>query len=390
MCTISPLAESVNARAMRPVVTCMTDTTYSTSVDTHGLTRAGAPRIAGTGVAFTQNRYTQDEVARELTKVTGPEFMRFAQTSGVEYRSLALPLHRYPTMSGFTEANDAYLDVATELGEQALRSALDAAGIRADEVDMIVLVSSTGVAVPTVDARIAARIGLRPDVKRVPLFGLGCVAGAAGLSRVHDYLRGFPGHVAALLSVELCSLTLQRDDTSIPALIGVCLFGDGAASVIATGADRAPNSPAAQSDPLVLATRSRLFHGTVDVMGWNVSSEGFQLVMSREVPAMADRYLRDEVDGFLAEHGLSTGDISTWICHPGGPKVIDSIERAIELVPDDVVHSRNSMRDNGNISSASVLDVLRRTLAEPPQAGSLGVMLAMGPGFSFELLLLSW
>ncbi|CAN5277150.1 type III polyketide synthase [soil metagenome] len=368
----------------------MTDTTYSPSVGTHSHNRAGAPRIAGTGVAFTQNRYTQDEVARELTKVTGPEFMRFARTSGVEHRSLALPLHRYPTMTGFTEANNAYLEVATDLGEQALRSALEAAGIAAEEVDIIVLVSSTGVAVPTVDARIAARIGLRPDVKRVPLFGLGCVAGAAGMARVHDYLRGFPGHVAALLSVELCSLTLQHDDTSIPALIGVCLFGDGAASVIATGADRAPNSPAAQADPLVLATRSRLLPGTVDVMGWNVSSTGFQLVLSRDVPAMADNYLSDEVDSFLAEHGLSTGDISTWICHPGGPKVLDSIENAIGLAPEALAHSRNSMRDNGNISSASVLDVLRRTLAEPPEPGSLGVMLAMGPGFSFELLLLSW
>jgi alkylresorcinol/alkylpyrone synthase len=367
----------------------MTDTTYSASADTHGLSRTGAPRIAGTGVAFTQNRYTQDDVARELTKVTGPEFMRFARTSGVEHRSLALPLDRYPTMSGFTEANNAYLEVATDLGEQALRCALDDAGVTADEVDIIVLVSSTGVAVPTVDARIAARIGLRPDVKRVPLFGLGCVAGAAGMARVHDYLRGFPGHVAALLSVELCSLTLQREDTSIPALIGVCLFGDGAASVIATGADRAPNVPAAQANPLVLATRSRLFPGTVDVMGWNVSSEGFQLVMSRDVPAMADNFLGDEVRSFLADYGLTTDDIATWICHPGGPKVIDSIENAIGLAPEAMIHSRHSMRDNGNISSASVLDVLRRTLAEPQEPGSLGVMLAMGPGFSFELLLLS-
>ena len=122
-------------------------------------------------------------------------------------------------------------------------SALDAAGIEPEEVDAIVMVSSTGVAVPTIDARLASRIGLRPDVKRIPLFGLGCVAGAAGMARVHDYLRGFPGHVAVLLSVELCSLTLQRDDTSIPALIGVCLFGDGAAAVVATGADRVPPVP---------------------------------------------------------------------------------------------------------------------------------------------------
>jgi alkylresorcinol/alkylpyrone synthase len=246
------------------------------------------------------------------------------------------------------------------------------------------------VAVPTIDARIASRVGLRPDVKRIPLFGLGCVAGAAGMARVHDYLRGYPDHVALLLSVELCSLTLQHDDTSIPALIGVCLFGDGAAAVVATGADRVPSHPGQHADPRVLATRSRLFPDTIDVMGWNVGSSGFGLVMSRDVPRMADEYLGEEVDTFLADHGLTVEDISTWICHPGGPKVIDSIAKAVGLPLDALAHSTESMRENGNISSASVLDVLHRTLAAPPSPGSLGIMLAMGPGFSFELLLLSW
>ncbi|KAA0081837.1 type III polyketide synthase [Mycolicibacterium sp. P9-64] len=368
----------------------MTDTTIFPTANLHAFNRTGAPSIAGTGVAFTPYRYNQDEVTRELTKVGGPEFMRFARTSGVDHRNLALPVSRYPQMSGFTEANAAYIDVASELGRQAVLSALDAANIAPDEVDVIVTVSSTGIAVPTIDARIASSIGLRPDAKRIPLFGLGCVAGAAGMARVHDYLRGFPGHVAVLLSVELCSLTLQHDDTSIPALIGVCLFGDGAASVVVTGADRVPNSPTVEPGPKVLDTRSRLLPGTVDVMGWNVTSNGFQLVMSKDVPKMADRHLRGEVDAFLADHGLTVADISTWICHPGGPKVIESIVNAIELPQEALAHSWSSMRDHGNMSSASVLDVLRRTIAEPPPEGSLGVMLAMGPGFGFELLLLGW
>ena len=352
--------------------------------------RTGAPHIAGTAVALTSHRYNQEEVARVLTSVGGPEFARFARTSGVDTRSLALPLSRYPELTGFTEANTAYVEVAVDLGEQAVRSALEAARVTPEEVDAIVMVSSTGVAVPTIDARLASRIGFRPDVKRIPLFGLGCVAGAAGMARVHDYLRGFPSHVAVLLSVELCSLTLQRDDTSIPALIGACLFGDGAAAVVATGADCVPVAPTVNPGPTVLATRSRLFPGTVDVMGWNVSSNGFALVMSRDVPHMADAYLGEEVVRFLADHGLITEDISTWICHPGGPKVLDAIERAVGLPPEANVRSRESMRENGNFSSASVLDVLHRTLATPPPEGSLGVMLAMGPGFSFELLLLSW
>ncbi len=341
-------------------------------------------------MAFTPHRYNQEEVARELTEFTDPRFRRFAQTTGVDRRSLALPLSRYPRLSGFTEANNAYLEVAVDLGAQAIRAALAAAHVEPHDVDAIVMVSSTGIAVPTIDARLMSRIGLRADIKRVPLFGLGCVAGAAGMARVHDYLRGYPGDVAVLASVELCSLTLQRDDTSIPALIGVSLFGDGAAAVVAAGDDRITSAPNESRCPRVLATRSRVIPETVDVMGWNVSSSGFELVMSRDVPKMADEYLRGEVDGFLTDHGLSIADISTWICHPGGPKVLDSIENAIGLPPEALAHSRNSMRENGNISSASVLDVLRRTVAEPPPEGAFAVMLAMGPGFSFELLLLQW
>jgi alkylresorcinol/alkylpyrone synthase len=364
----------------------MTDTALSVHVDPTAV--RAAPRIAGAAMAFTPYRYHQDEVARALTTFADTGFARFARTSGVEYRNLALPLDRYPKLTGFTEANDAYLEVATELGTNAVRSALERAGIRADEVDAIVSVSSTGVAVPTIDATIAARVGFRPDVKRLPLFGLGCVAGAAGMARVHDYLRGYPGQIAVLLSVELCSLTLQRDDTSIPALIGVGLFGDGAAAVVAAGADRAPTTHG--HGPRVLATRSRLFPGTADVMGWNVSASGFRLVMSRDVPRMAEDHLGEEVHRFLTDHGLTIDDISTWVCHPGGPKVLEAMQGAVGMPAAALRHSWESMRDNGNISSASVLDVLGRTIAAPPPDGSLGLMLAMGPGFSFELLLLSW
>lgn len=366
----------------------MTNTSFFAPEQRTPLRRPGAPHIAGTAVAFTDHRYSQDEVANALTEFTEPAFARFALSSGVEHRNLALPVDRYRELTGFTEANTAYLEVAARLSEQAVRSALSAAHLDASDVDAIVTVSSTGVAVPTLDARISGRLGLRSDVKRIPLFGLGCVAGAAGLARVHDYLRGFPDHVAVLLSVELCSLTLQRNDTSIPALIGLCLFGDGAAAVTVVGSERSPATP--HPGPRIVATRSTLFTDTVDVMGWNVGSNGFQLVMSRDVPRMAEQHLAAAVDRFLAEHGLNTADISTWVCHPGGPKVLDAIGAAVHLPDDALRHSWQSMREHGNISSASVLDVLARTAADPPPPGSHGVMLAMGPGFSFELLLLSW
>jgi predicted naringenin-chalcone synthase len=368
----------------------MAETTYFTSTDPVDRLTSGAPHIGGTAVAFPPNRYNQEDVARELTTFADQGFMRFARTTGVDHRNLALPLSRYPKLTGFTEANTAYIEVAVDLGERAVLSALNAACIAPDEVDIIVMVSSTGVAVPTVDARLAPQIGLRPDVKRVPLFGLGCLAGTAGMARVHDYLRGFPGHVAVLLSVELCSLTLQRDDISIPALIGVSLFGDGAAAVVAAGADRVRVGLNAHRHSRVLASRGLLLPATADMMGWDVSSNGLGLVLSKDVPKMIDDYLGEEVNRFLADYGLSTADISTWICHPGGPKVLDSIENAIGLPPKALAHSRDSMRENGNMSSVSVLDVLRRTIADSPPEATFGVMVSMGPGFSFELVLLSW
>ncbi|NDJ91374.1 type III polyketide synthase [Mycolicibacter kumamotonensis] len=342
------------------------------------------PAIASAAVAFPPYRYRQDEMTAALAGFAGPEFRRFGAASGVENRRLALPLERYAALTGFTEANDAYLEVALDLGEQALVMALEDAGIEPAEVDIIFSTTVTGLAVPTVEARLAARVGLRPDVKRVPLFGLGCVAGAAGVARMHDYLRAFPGHVAALLAVELCSLTIQRNDNSVANLVASSLFGDGAGAVIATGAERA------SAGPKVLATRSHLYPDTEDVMGWHIGSDGFRIILSADVATVAEKYLGEDVREFLADYGMETSDVATWICHPGGPRVIEAVENGLDLSADALNRTRRSLRDNGNLSSVSVLDVLRDTLTERPPAGSIGLMIAMGPAFCSELVLLRW
>jgi alkylresorcinol/alkylpyrone synthase len=201
---------------------------------------------------------------------------------------------------------------------------------------------------------------------------------------MHDYLCAFPDQVAALLAVELCSLTIQRDDRSVANLVAASLFGDGAATVIAKGANRAPTGPR------VLATRSHLYPETEDVMGWNIGTEGFRIVLSAEVATVAEKYLGEDVRKFLADHGRTTVDISTWVCHPGGPKVIEAVENVLSLPSDALDRTRNSLRDNGNLSSVSVLDVLGATMADPPPPGSTGLMIAMGPGFCSELVLLAW
>ena len=219
--------------------------TVRTSVDAAALNKRGAPRVAAAAVAFPPNRHSQDEVVSALTTFAGPEFLRFARTSGVQARQLALPLSRYPELTGFTDASAAYLEVSLELGERALLAALDEAKVKPSEVDIVMSTTVTGLAVPSLEARLASRVGLRSDVKRVPLFGLGCVGGAAGVARIHDYLRAYPGQVAALLAVELCSLTIQRKDHSLANLVACCLFGDGAGALIATGSDRADDADGA-------------------------------------------------------------------------------------------------------------------------------------------------
>lgn len=346
------------------------------------------PSVAGVAVTFPPNRYTQDETIVALSDFAGPEFRRFARTSGVEFRNTALPLSRYGKLSGFTEANDAYIGIALDLAEEAMLAALDEAKVKPSELDAVFSTTVTGLAVPSLEARLATRIGLRQDVKRIPLFGLGCVAGAAGMARVHDYLRAFPNEVAALLAVELCSLTVQRQDHSLANLVAASLFGDGAAAVIAEGADRSGGTAGAR--PRLLATRSRTYPDTEEVLGWKIGKEGFRIVLSVDIANLTEKYIGDDVRTFLADHGLTPEDISTWVCHAAGPRVIDAVEETLDLPADALDRTRNSLREHGNLSSVSVLDVLGSYIAEPPAPGSYGLMIAMGPGFCSELVLLSW
>ncbi|MGD2116213.1 MAG: 3-oxoacyl-[acyl-carrier-protein] synthase III C-terminal domain-containing protein [Acidobacteriota bacterium] len=304
-------------------------------------------------------------------------------------RHLALPIEEYETLETWGQANDAWIRVAREVGGQAVERALAKAGLGPDDVDTLITVSVTGIATPSLDARLVNRLGLNPRVKRVPIFGLGCVAGAAGIARAADAVRAFPGEVAVLLSVELCSLTLQLQDLSIPNLIASGLFGDGAAAVVVAGAERAEGMKGL--GPRVVATRSVFYPDTERVMGWDISERGFQIVLSADVPEVTRRFLRRDVDQFLADEGLSRNDIGSWVCHPGGPKVLEAMQEALELPDDALALTWQSLREVGNLSSTSVLLVLEETLdRHRPAPGTLGLLLAMGPGFCSELVLLEW
>lgn len=300
-------------------------------------------------------------------------------------RHLALPMEEYDELTTWGDANDAWIRVAQDVGEVAICRALEKAGLEVDDVDALIFVTVTGVATPSIDARLMNRLKMPSRVKRMPIFGLGCVAGTAGVARAADYVRAYPDQVAVLLSVELCSLTLQRHDLSIPNLIASGLFGDGAAAAVVVGAERQSNGPR------IVDSRSVFYPDSEEVMGWEISESGFKIVLSADVPEVVGRYLRRDVDGFLGEHGLSRSDIRSWVSHPGGPKVLTAMQEALELPDGALDVTWNSLRTLGNLSSTSVLMVLEDTMNDHrPEPGSLGMMLAMGPGFCSELVLLRW
>ena len=279
------------------------------------------------------------------------ELHRSVQVDG---RFLALPIEQYPSLVTFQQRNDAWIQVATDLGEQVVRKALERTGLTPRDVDHVFFVTVTGIATPSIDARLMNRLGMRSDMKRTPIFGLGCVAGAAGTARASDYLRAWKNETALLIAVELCSLTLQREDLSIPNIIASGLFGDGAACVVLQGGGKA----GAAAGPRLVATRSVFYPDTERVMGWDVVDSGFKVVLSAKVPQLVREFIRRDVDGFLAEQGLSRGHLRHWVVHTGGPKVLQAFEDALELAPDMLAHSWASLREVGNLSSASVLFVL--------------------------------
>ncbi|MFG2171650.1 type III polyketide synthase [Streptomyces niveus] len=352
-------------------------------------------RIAAVHGVLAPYRYPQSEITDMVARTCLPAgsdrrvMDRLHDSARVHSRHMALPLDDYVKIDGFGAANDIFIEVAGDLGAEAVRGALRTAGLRPSDVDLLLFTSVTGVAAPSVDARLVGRLGLRPDVKRLPIFGLGCVAGAAGVARLHDYLRGWPDHVAVLLSVELCSLTFQRDDPSMANLVATGLFGDGAAAVVAVGEQ--PRAQAAPPGPTVVATRSRMYPDTGHVMGWSVTGTGFRVVLDSSVPDVVRRLLADDVRGFLAEHGLTPADVTGWVAHPGGPKVLQAVGESLGLPDGALDVTWRSLAEVGNLSSSSVLHVLRDTLARhAPEPGSPGLMIAMGPGFCCELVLLRW
>ena len=355
-------------------------------------------RIASAASAFPKHYYTQKVLLERLQDYWGDQLKnplllaRLHRNVTVDGRYLAIPAEQYVDIKTWGQANDIWIRVAQELGEQALCLALHNAGLEPEDLGALLFTTVTGVASPSIDALLINRMGLPANIRRTPIFGLGCVAGAAGIARASDYVRAYPKQAAALVSVELCSLTLQREDLSVANLISSGLFADGAAAVIVTGPEF-EDAPEACGEFRAQDSRYPFvfYPSTEDMMGWNISEKGFRIILSTEVPTLIRENLGRDVDAFLADNGHKRSDLKSFVLHTGGPKVLDASADALGLHNGQLDASWDCLRKVGNLSSASVLCVLEDVMKNRrPEPGTLGLLAAMGPGFCSELLLLQW
>ena len=311
---------------------------------------------------------------------------QFGESTSVKSRNLTLPLNDYPALGDIGERSLLWIEEALNLQEKNIIELIKETGIDIKDISMIASTTVTGLAIPTLEARLMNRLPFSKNLKRLPIFGLGCLGGVAGLNRVHDYLEGHPKEAVLLLATELCSLTFQFSDKSVANLVGTALFADGAAAVLLVGADH-PLKNKAQFK--ILDGKSFFYPDTERMMGWDIVSSGFQIVLSGDVPKLVKEKVSENITKFLDDHQMSLNDVGFFISHPGGPKVLEAITEISGRDRNAFQMSWDSLRDQGNMSSVSVLHAMEKTLKErPPRSDSLGLMLAMGPAFCSEMAII--
>jgi alkylresorcinol/alkylpyrone synthase len=346
------------------------------------------PRIRAAAHAFPRNVVSQESVKDMVCGVFSDTYEDLDRLrsifdhSRIETRQFMMPLTWYQQPHSQTERTRIYQQDGLALIAEAASTCLDRAGCRPDEVDQIIFVSSTGHATPTLDAHLINLLGMRPGTSRVPLWGLGCAAGAVGLSRAYDHGLAYPNHRVLLVALECCSLTFKVGDITMKNIVATSLFADGAAAVLIDG------DSISEAGPSIFATRSHLFPDSYGLMGWEFQDDGMQLVLSPDLPAVVREELPPLVETFLSAHHLVRQDLQHFITHPGGARVVDAYREALLLSDGDLRQTEAVLRRHGNISSVSVLVVLEQWLEEGGMAtAGNGLLSAFGPGFSAEVLL---
>ena len=350
------------------------------------------PAIVATATAVPPHGATQEEVKDRLRALLPLESRRLEAAlslfdhTAVERRRSVYPIGDFGRPRSLGESMALYRSHAIALGRDVAARALAAADTRADEIDLIVTVSCTGILIPSLDVYLVDELGFRRDVRRLPITELGCAGGAAALGRAHDFLRGFPASRVLVVSVELPSLSLQRQDVTPANLVSTALFGDGAAAVVLAGTAVDERGPARLR---VLEAGTHVFPHTTDALGFDLRDDGFHTVLSKDVPVLLKKEIAALVRALTARRGLGRDDLSFFVLHPGGRKILGVVEEELHLTREDTRPSWDVLRDFGNQSSASVLFVLDRHRAErPPASGARGLLAAFGPGLTVDLLLL--
>ncbi|MBI3872932.1 MAG: type III polyketide synthase [candidate division Zixibacteria bacterium] len=353
------------------------------------------PHIAAVATAVPPHRVSQ-ETARQLVAThfhphrgDVDRLLDVFSHAGIETRCLCVPPLWFTEPKTFNEKNTLYIEWCTQLGAQVVLECATRAGISPAEIDHLIFVSTTGLATPSIDARLVETLQLSSHIRRTPVWGLGCAGGASGLALACRLAASDPDAKVMLIAVELCSLTFHFADFSKSNFVATALFGDGAAGVLIVGDDvMASNGTAG---PRIAATESTTWPGSLDVMGWNFDSVGMQVVFSRAIPQIVREKVRSNMESFLDSHRLTFSDLSHYIVHPGGAKVLEAYEEALPLPNCALSHARSVLRDYGNMSSPTVLFVLERLLAaQAARAGEWGILTALGPGFSAENVLLQF
>ncbi|MTV48609.1 type III polyketide synthase [Heliobacillus mobilis] len=357
-------------------------------------------RILSVGTAVPQYVFRQNEVRQVVRKRFASAFrdidrlLPVFEHANIDTRHFCVPMEWYETSHSFAEKNRLYVENALSLSVEAVKKCLQKANVAPQDIDCILFVSTTGLSTPSIDAHIANILEMKPSIRRLPLWGLGCAGGTAGIARGAELARAYPGSLVLVVSVELCGLTFLGGDLSKSNLIATSLFGDGAAALLLTvdgdTSLRRPQGATGFGVPRLIASQSTLWPDTVDIMGWELTDDGLKVIFSRDIPSFVQKWIPDAVDGFLASQQLTRNDITRLIPHPGGMKVIQAYEESLGIKSELTYHAREVLRNYGNMSSATVLFVLEKTIADEVSEGEYGLMTALGPGFSSELVLLQW
>jgi alkylresorcinol/alkylpyrone synthase len=347
------------------------------------------PRLAAIATAVPPHRLDQDNVVARVEQLFGraPDFERLIPVyanSGIDSRYSAVPFEWFDEPHGWADRNRAYIAGALNLIEAAAGRAIDKAGIAIEEVGAVIAVSTTGVATPSLDALLLDRLRLARTVTRLPIFGLGCAGGAIGLARAASLAATMPRKAVLFVVVELCTLQFRRDDLARSNIVATALFGDGAAAAVL-------RCGPAEIGPAIVASGEHTWPGSLDIMGWNVAEDGLKAIFSRDIPRLVTAELGPVLNDFLTRQGLSLGDIDRFVCHPGGPKVIDAYETVFGAGFPGAAEARRSLTEFGNMSAVSVLFVLDAMLDSARAAGEnwgRALLTALGPGFSAGFVVL--